>query len=133
MACCLNGVTIKFHSFIHYAVGFPNISEVRPSFKEIYTEDMMKDAECLLKIVKDQNSPVDNGEIFSKSGRQSTQEMIDMMGERAALPGKRYIYGQELQPLTTGDAGRTFGIVSRPDMATNCCRAMSEQLYDNAG
>jgi len=31
-----------------YMYGFPNISEVRPSLEEMFTEDMMQDAECLL-------------------------------------------------------------------------------------
>jgi len=51
----------------------------------------MQNAYC--NIVKDQNSSVDLGETFFKSGRQSTQGMIglqqDTMGERAALPGER--------------------------------------------
>ena len=32
-----------------YTVGFPNISEISPSIKEMITKDMKKDAECLHK------------------------------------------------------------------------------------
>ena len=47
-----------------YAVGFHDISEISPSMEEMFTEDMMKDAERLRNIVKDQNSSVDLGEII---------------------------------------------------------------------
>ena len=50
-----------------YAVGFPNISEIRDGLKEAIAEEMKEDEEILQAVVMKQNSPVDFGEIFAKS------------------------------------------------------------------